>query len=100
MRGGAEQRGGGRKDGSGADGTPGAGEPFTAELDRAYPGRVVSARAGHYFAGVLPDLDRSVFFVEIEGPHVGFWLSTYGFGPDRLTPLQRALDARVEQVVG
>ena len=26
--------------------------------------------------------------------------STYGFGPDRLIPLQQALDARVEQVVG
>jgi uncharacterized protein YndB with AHSA1/START domain len=70
----------------------------TAEvvLDRARPAEVVSQRAGHHWAGTLPDLDQSILFVELEGHHVGFWLSTYDMDEARTTALQKALDSRVE----
>ncbi len=63
-------------------------------------GEVVSQRKGHYFTGTLPSLDDSVIFVELEGAHVGVWLSTYDMSPDRTAELQAALDRRVEQALG
>jgi uncharacterized protein YndB with AHSA1/START domain len=73
--------------------------PFTAALDESYEGTIVSARPGHHLAGVLPGLEQSLLFVEIEGPHVGFWLSTYGLEPARCCALQAALDERAQAVV-
>ncbi len=72
----------------------------TVRLDELRPVRPVSARAGHHFAAVLPGLEESVFFVELEGAHVGFWLSTYALAPDRVQALQGALDERVEAALG
>jgi uncharacterized protein YndB with AHSA1/START domain len=69
-------------------------------IDRARPVEVVSARPGHHFAATLPDLEDSVFFVELEGHHIGFWLSTYGIDDARVSELQAALDARIEVALG
>lgn len=68
-------------------------------IDRARPAEVVSARPGHHFAATLPDLDDSVFFVELEGRHIGFWLSTYRVDDERVRDLQEALDARIEEAL-
>lgn len=65
-------------------------------IDRTRTAEVVSQRVGHHWTATLPDLDQSVFFVEIEGPHVGFWLSTYDMDEARTATLQKALDERVE----
>ena len=51
-------------------------------------------------AATLPDLDDSILFVELEGGHVGFWLSTYSLDDETVRELQTALDARVEQALG
>jgi uncharacterized protein YndB with AHSA1/START domain len=83
-----------------AGGSPAAGQPFTTHLDGLHEGTVVSARPGRHFAGVLPGLDQSVLFVEFEGRHVGFWLSTYGLEPSRSAALQDALDERIGGIVG
>ena len=72
---------------------------FTVHLEDGHAGRIVSARAGHHFAGRLPDLAESLLFVEVEGSTVGFWLSTYGLDPERVTALQRSLDAVVEDLL-
>ncbi|MGY8799864.1 MAG: hypothetical protein ACKVG4_13920 [Longimicrobiales bacterium] len=40
------------------------------------PLREPSSRLGHYFTGTLPSLDDSLLFIELEGKHVGLWLST------------------------
>ncbi len=77
-----------------------AGSSFRLSLDRGYEGEIVSQRPGHYFTGTLPSLDDSVIFVEIEGPHVGFWLSTYGLADARSAELQAALDRRIEEALG
>ena len=69
------------------------------ELDRELPVEVVSARPGRHFFAVLPELDDSVFFVEIEGRHVGFWLSTYGMSAEAVASLQSALDMKVDQAL-
>lgn len=69
-------------------------------VDRARPAQVISARPGHHFAATLPDLGDSVFFVELEGHHIGFWLSTYGMDEDRVAELQSALDGRIEVALG
>ena len=74
--------------------TPGA--PFELQLDTAHGGEIVSARPGYHFAGTLPDLDNSLLFVELEGAHVGLWLSTYGSSEEHVAALQHELDARVE----
>ena len=69
-------------------------------LDQIRAARVVSEREQYHFAATLPDLDDSIFFVELEGTHVGLWLSTYGMEDERVEELQRALDARIETAFG
>lgn len=69
-------------------------------LDSARGVAVVSSRRGHHLACTIPDLDDSILFVEFEGRHIGFWLSTYGLENERVTALQAALDARVEDALG
>lgn len=61
---------------------------------------VASLREGRYFAAAIPSLEDSLYFVELEGQHVGFWLSTYALEDDRVQALQAALDARVDEVLG
>lgn len=75
------------------------GDSGSVELDRERPAEVVSARVGHHFACTLPDLDDSIFFVELEGAHIGFWLSTYGIDEDEVTELQRVLETRIEETL-
>jgi hypothetical protein len=41
-----------------------------------------------------------VFFVELEGAHVGFWLSTYGMEARKVERLQDALEARIASALG
>jgi uncharacterized protein YndB with AHSA1/START domain len=79
---------------------PAGADGVQIELDQARPAQVASTRTGHHFAATLPDLDDSVFFVELEGSHIGFWLSTYGVDDDRVAELQQALDERVEGALG
>ena len=82
---------------------PGAvrpGDPLSIHLDEALSGTVVSARPNHHLAAMLPDLAQSLLFVEIEGPHVGVWLSTYGLEAARVRALQSALDDRLERAFG
>ena len=74
------------------------GAPFELRLDATHSGEVVSARPGYHFAGALPHMDDSLLFVELEGRHVGLWLSTYGKSEPEVARLQRELDARIEQV--
>ena len=69
-------------------------------LDQNRSAQVVSEREGYHFAATIPGLDDSVFFVELEGEHVGLWLSTYGMEDDRVELLQKALDARIEATFG
>ena len=65
-------------------------------IDRARAAEVVSQREGYHWTATLPDLDDSILFIEIEGRHVGVWLSTYDMREERTAALQEALDARVE----
>jgi len=74
------------------------GTPFELHLDATHEGKTVSARPGHHFAGTLPHMDNSLLFVELEGAHVGFWLSTYGARDEDVAQLQRELDAKLEEV--
>jgi uncharacterized protein YndB with AHSA1/START domain len=76
-----------------------AGRDFVTDLGERQVGTVISTRPGHHFAGILPGLEQSLLFVELEGKHVGFWLSTYGLEADRVAGLQAALDACVERTV-
>ena len=78
----------------------GAESPAELVLDQPRPCHIVSQREGYHFAATLPNLGDSIFFVEIEGPHVGLWLSTYGMDEPAVDGLQEALDARVEEVFG
>ena len=64
---------------------------------RAEPG---SRRDGHHFAATLPDLNDSVWFVEVEGAHVGFWLSVYDQAGVETDGLQSSLEDRVTEVLG
>jgi len=73
-----------------------SGEPPSVNLAGPQEARIVSTRPGHHFAAVLPHLDESVFFVELEGKHVGFWLSTYTLETSDVEALQASLDQRVE----
>jgi uncharacterized protein YndB with AHSA1/START domain len=75
------------------------GTSTTVELGGSRSGTVVSTRAGHHFAARLPELHESLLFVELEGKHVGFWLSTYGVDAARVDELQAALDRQVEAVL-
>jgi uncharacterized protein YndB with AHSA1/START domain len=77
--------------------TPGA--PFELQLDAEHRGEIVSAQPGHHFAGTLPSMNNSLLFVELEGPHVGLWLSTYGSTEADVARLQRELDARLEEAL-
>lgn len=96
---------GGGTTGSGADGGGATGSVGQDEdvvellLDRPRPAHVVSQREGFHFAATLTDLDNSVLFVELEGRHVGIWLSTYGMDADRVSELQNVLDKRVEALL-
>jgi len=58
------------------DGGEGADGPHILLAD-AQPARRVSSRTSHHYAAVLPDLNDSLWFVELEGRHVGFGLSVY-----------------------
>lgn len=69
------------------------------ELETKRTTQTVSRRDRHHYAATLPGLNDSVWFVEVEGAHVGFWLSVYdadGLDPDRL---QVTLDRRVSEVL-
>ena len=77
-----------------------ADQPVQLELDIPRPATIVSSRKGRHFAAALPDLDNAILFVELEGKHVGFWLSTYSLDEETVTGLQAALDARVEEALG
>ena len=83
---------------------PGADVPTASHaelvLDRSYPVEVVAARPGRYFTATLAELDDSILFVELEGKHVGFWLSTYDMDESRVDALQAALNSRVEVALG
>lgn len=78
----------------------GAGETSDLQISGHTPCSVVSARAGYHFAATLPGLDNGIFFVEVEGRHVGFWLSTYGLGEEKAAELQEALEGRIEVALG
>jgi uncharacterized protein YndB with AHSA1/START domain len=78
----------------------GAPDALPVLIDRLRPAHTVSRREGHHFAAVLPDLEQALFFVEIEGRHVGFWLSTYGTESTEVERLQAALEERIEVALG
>lgn len=69
-------------------------------LDRRPEIRTVSVREGHHFAASLPDLNDSLWFVELEGRHVGFWLSVYDADGIDTEALQSRLDLRAEEALG
>lgn len=81
-------------------GIPGAapGAPCTFGVGgRRYAGVLEVAAAGRTLGVRVPDLDESMFFVEVEADgengRIGIWLSTYGMEPERFTELQKAVDA-------
>ena len=76
-----------------------AGESVDLSIGGSMSANVVSSRPGYHFAATLPDLDDSILFVELEGKHVGFWLSAYGTASDSATDLQSALDERIEEAL-
>ena len=76
------------------------GPPAQVDLDGATTAEIASSRAGYHWAASLPERGDSVLFVEIEGRHVGIWLSTYGWADERVAALQEVLDARVAAVLG
>lgn len=71
----------------------------TIRLDAAHAARIVSTRPEHHFAAVLPDLGDAVWFVELEGKHVGFWLSVYEPEAADTSMLQDTLADLVEAVL-
>ena len=78
----------------------GDGSDGPVRLGGEHPARHVSFRRERHYAAVLPDLGHALWFVELEGRHVGFWFSLYDtrdVDPERL---QTALDARVAAVLG
>lgn len=77
-----------RKAGLVADGPGDA----TLRLAGDQPAAGVSARPGYHYAGVLSELGESLWFVEVEGRHVGFWLSVYDESQGDIRALQAALD--------
>ena len=74
----------------------GGGGEFRLELDRPYVGEIVAQREGHFFTGTLPGLDDGILFVELEGKHVGIWLSTYDADAEQADTLQAELSRKVE----
>ena len=62
--------------------------------------RTVSARPSHHYAAVLPGLGDALWFVELEGRHVGFWLSLYDTRSADVEVLQATLDARAGAALG
>ena len=77
----------------------GAGADAPLNLDQMRRAEVVSEREGYHFAATVPELEQSVFFVEHEGRHIGFWLSTYGMEDHHVERLQQALDRRIEETL-
>lgn len=75
-------------------------EAAEVRLDTARPAVVVSKRQGRHFAATLPELADSLYFVELEGRHIGFWLSTYALPSGEVAKLQASLDARIESALG
>lgn len=69
-------------------------------LDREPASRTVSVRKRHHVAAELPDLNDSLWFVELEGRHVGFWLSVYDADGIDVEALQSRLDVRVGEALG
>lgn len=71
----------------------------TLRLAGDQPAAGVSARPGYHYAAVLPELGASLWFVELEGRHVGFWLSVYDEDRDDIGVLQTALDDVVPDIL-
>lgn len=71
----------------------------TIELDQLRQTEVVSSRPGHHFACTVPSLENGIFFVELEGAHIGFWLSTYGVDEETVARLQAALEERIAKAL-
>lgn len=69
-------------------------------LEDLHPAEVVSSRENHHFAAVVPNLGNAVWFVELEGRHVGLWLSIYDEEGLDVDGLQAALDAHAGTVLG
>lgn len=89
-----------RRDGDHVERARAGGASASIRLDDLHPARIVSVRPGRHFAAVLPGLGNAIWFVELEGAHVGFWLSIYGAGDVDLEGLQRQLDQHVASVLG
>ena len=68
-------------------------------LDSAWAGTVLSSRTGYHLAATVPELNEGLLLVELEGAHVGVWLSTYGLEADRVAQLQRGMDERVRELL-
>lgn len=64
----------------------------TLRLAGDHPADGVSARSGYHYAAILPEMGASLWFVEVEGRHVGFWLSIYDDDQRDVEALQTALD--------
>ncbi len=71
------------------------GDAGAVTLEAETPAQIVSSRPGYHFAATLPELDDALLFVEVEGKHIGFWLSTYGLAAERVGALQGVLEERV-----
>lgn len=84
----------------GVSGSMSAGDGVTLEIGQSLSAEVASAREGFHFTATIPELDDSLFFIEIEGSHVGFWLSTYGMDDERVEKLQAALDDKTAAALG
>lgn len=78
-------------------GEAGAGGRVVLDVD--IPAEIVSSRPGYHFAATLPSLDDALLFVEIEGKHIGFWVSTYGVDANRVEALQGALEQQVSKAL-
>lgn len=84
---------------------PAAGDPFSLRVeDEPLGGEVWMVKPGKALAGLLPALGDAPLFVEFEGTsgdwECGVWLSTYGLPEERVTELQEALVARVDEAFG
>ena len=78
----------------------GPGGRFDLHMAGGQVGQVVSVRPGYHFAGVLPGMNDSILFIELEGKHVGIWLSTYGGNEEDALVLQKELEARTAGLLG